>query len=350
MRLNRDMNDSVKVLSRTVVAYSVVERARLGLGMSLAAIALLLASCKKPEPEAPSESVVPDPVAMKVGEREVRLSELQAEIDYLHQKRNPSALDRDAFLEPCIERLVALEKARELGLDQDMELRRQWENLLIGRLRQTELDAKVRELTVAEEDIRTYYERNIEAYSSPAQIRLALLFLSVPVRSDEAAREAVRRRMEEARESALELPSGSRGFGAQAMTYSEEATSRFKGGDIGWLKAGASSYRWPEAVVEAGFALRDNGTVSEVIAAEEGYYLLKKLDSREAVVRSLDGRMRASLENALLKEKRADMEAQLKSGWKAAAPITLHEEILSELTFPSVSGRPGAAKPFPTAP
>ena len=80
---------------------------------------------------------------MSVGGREIRLSELQAELDFLHQKHNPAAASREAFLESCVERQVALQKARELGLEQDMELRRQWENLLIGRLKQTQLDAKI---------------------------------------------------------------------------------------------------------------------------------------------------------------------------------------------------------------
>ena len=61
------------------------------------------------------------------------------------------------------------------------------------------------------------------------------------------------------------------------MSYSEEKMTRFKGGDIGWLQVGKERYRWPDAVVESGFALSQVGQFSQVIETTGGYYLLKKL-------------------------------------------------------------------------
>lgn len=323
---------------------------RYGGAALVAIIAIFCASCKRSEPVAQEAPAGPDPVAIQVGKREVHLSELQAELDFLREKHSPAAADRESFLESAIERLVALDKARELGLDQDIELRRQWENLLIGRLKQTELDAKLKDVSVTDDEIRTYYERNRKTYASPAQIHLALLFLKVPAHADENAREAVRQRMAEARELALKLPAGTRGFGADAMTYSEESTSRFKGGDIGWLQAGVTQSRWPAEVIEAGFALKDHGSVSEVIATDAGYYLLKKLDSRKAVVRSLEGRFRTTLENAILKEKRTALESEVKESWKTDGNVTVHEEVLSQLKFQAAPAHSDTPKPFPTKP
>ena len=291
-----------------------------------------------------------DPVAIRVGGREVRLSELQAELDFLRRKHNPAAADRESFLESSIERMVALNKAKDLGIDQDVELRRQWENLLIGNLNQREIDARAAELTVSDDEVQAHYQKNLKAYSSPARIHLALLFLKVPAHADGPAREAVRQRMEEARGKSLDLPAGTRGFGADAMTWSEEATSRFKGGDIGWLEAGAAQSRWPAEVVEAGFALKENGAVSDVIATNDGYYLLKKLDSREPVVRSLEGRLRATLENAILREKRAALETQVTDSWKAAGDVALDEEVLSQLKFNAPPDHPETPNPLPTKP
>lgn len=319
-------------------------------GASLALAALLSSACKREEQVALQDPDKNDPVAIRVGGRDVRLSELQAELDFLRRKHNPVAADRESFLESSIERMVALSKARELGLDQDIELRRQWENLLIGHLKQHEIDAGAAELTVTDDEVQAHYQQNLKTYSSPARIHLALLFLKVPAHADETAREAVRQRLQEAREKALKLPAGTRGFGAGAMTWSEEATSRFKGGDIGWLEAGATQSRWPAEVVEAGFALKDNGAVSDVITADDGYYLLKKLDSRGAVVRSLEGRLRATLENAILRNKRAALETQVKDSWKAAGNVALDEEVLSQLKFQATPDHPESPKSFPTKP
>jgi peptidyl-prolyl cis-trans isomerase C len=311
-------------------------------GCALAVGMLLSTSCQKAEPPVvDSRGDADDPVAMKIGKRDVRLSELQAEIEFLRAKRNPAAASREAFLDATIERRVALERALELGLDQDPELRRQWENLLIGRLRSAEIETNLRDNAVTDAEIEDFFKRNQDTYTSPARLNLALLFLAVPQRADDAARADTRKRMEEARAIALELPQATRGFGEHAMTYSEEATSRFKGGDIGWLEAGASAYRWPDEVVKAAFALNDIGDISEVIEAKDGFYLIKKLDAREPVVRSLDGRLRATLENALLKEKRVELEARLKQQWHASHPVTNHEDVLKSLEFapsPAPSG------------
>lgn len=313
-------------------------------------VAIHLVSCERSGPAAPQASSGKDPVAIMIGEREVRLSELQLEIDFLHQKRSPAAQSRESFLEPCIERLVALEQARKLGLDKDPELKRQWENLLIGKLKRTQTESLLAEAKVTDEEIKAYYESNIRKYSTPAQVHLALLFLKSSARSEQASREAVRNRLEEARAKAADLPADARGFGTEAMTWSEEPTSRFKGGDIGWLKEGESSYRWPEVVVNAGFSLKEKGAVSDVIETEDGFYLLKKLDSREAEVRSLEGRMRATIEASLLKEKRSAIETSLRDNWKADEALTVHDDVISQLKFPSGPAQPGSDKTFPKTP
>jgi len=322
---------------------------RLCCGAAIGVLALtLIPACKQDAPSAGSTRQA-DPVALNVGDKSVRLSELQAELDFLRARHSPVATERGAFVGASVERLVALEKARELGLDQDMELRRQWENLLIGRLKQTELDSRIAEVEVSDSEIQEYYQRNLDTYATPAQVHLALLFLKVPRHADDAARAAVAARLEEAKSLALNLPADTRGFGQHAMTFSEDATSRFKGGDIGWVQAGASQPVWPAAVVAAGFGLQDVGSLSEVIATEDGYYLLKKLDSRPAAVRSLEGRFRATLEGTLLKEKRAALEAQLKDDWKAAATVTLHQDVLSGLKFLPVAEQ-AATESLPPAP
>jgi parvulin-like peptidyl-prolyl isomerase len=322
--------------------------ARGAVASAILSAAALTAACKREEPAV--KPSVADPVALEIGGRKIRLSELQSEVDLLSERRSPIAANLDAFLEPSIERLVALEQARKLGLDQDPSIRRQYENLLIGKLRESEIAAKLRETAITDEEIQKHFEANLAAYSRPAQIRIALLFLPVSSRADETTRAAVRTRLEEAKSIAANLPPDTRGFGEHAMTYSEEATSRFKGGDIGWLEAGASAYRWPEAVIQAAFALKEIGETSDVIEAADGYYLVKKLDARDAVVRSLDGRLRSTLEGQLLKEKRVSVESSLLDNWKIAHPVKLHPEVLQSLRFEVLTAAPAPESSIPGNP
>lgn len=272
-----------------------------------------------------------DPVALRVGGQEVLLSELQAEVGFLRDRRSTAVSSREAFIETSIERRVAFQQACRMGLDKDPELRRQWENLLIGRLRQKELDDKLAAVRVTEQEIRAQYEANAGQYSQPAQIHLALLFQKLPAHAGAEVRGMLRARMEAARSRSLSLGPDVRGFGPDAMNDSEEPTSRFKGGDVGWLRAGEPSYPWPQDVMEVAFKLGPVGAVSEVVESGDGFYLLKKLDFREASTRPLDDWMRASLEAAILKQKRESLESQLMHDWKKAVPVEIHEDVIARL-------------------
>jgi len=134
------------------------------------------------------------------------------------------------------------------------------------------------------------------------------------------------------------------------MKYSEEGTSRFKGGDIGWLSTREERYRWPDAVVEAAFAL-EIGEMSELIETEDGYYLLKKTDGREAVLPALEGRFAASMKNALLREKREKIASEFEEEWAAAVDLKIHDDVISRLqiaaSIPEATGNSPAPRQLP---
>jgi len=297
--------------------------------VSLACIAGLTTSCGSKK--APVSHGAP--VAIQVGSQKLHLADLQADLDDLAKRRNPVAADASKFIPASVERLTALEQAHQLGLDKDRELRRQWENLLIGRLHEQELEKRLAELKVTDAEIEEFYQSKKSNYSRPAQLQLALLHLAVTRHTDETKRKEIRARLENARTLARELSPEVIGFGALAMEYSEEATSRFKGGDVGWLQAGASGYRWPDEVVNAAFALKAVGDISEVIEAKDGFYLLRKLDFREPAVQPLEGRFRSSIANAVLAQKREALEKELKKEWQEAHPATIDEKLIQQLQY-----------------
>ena len=297
--------------------------------VSLACAAGLIASCDSKK--APAGN--PEPVAIKVGSQQIHLAELQADLDDLSKRRNPIAADASKFIPFTVDRLTAMEQAHQLGLDKDRELRRQWENLLIGRLHEQELEKRLAELKVMDAEIEEFYQNKKATYSRPAQLQLALLHLAVTRHTDEAKRKENRAKMENARSLAKELSPEVTGFGTLAMEYSEEATSRFKGGDVGWMQAGASGYRWPDEVIKAAFSLKAVGDMSEVIEASDGFYLLRKLDFREPTVQPLEGRLRSSIANAVLAQKREALEKELKKSWQDAHPATIDDKLIQQLHY-----------------
>lgn len=288
-----------------------------------------MVGCGPDEPEV-------DPVVINFGEQSIRLSELQQELD-AWQEQGAMSVSLDQFAIQYVERLKALEEARAIGLDQDIELRHQYENLLIGRLKKQQLQERLAALEISDQDIEVYYDSNIDSFTKEGQVRVALLYLSASDKLRQEQRLAIKERLEVVPTLIDQIPMEARGFGAYAMEYSEEATSRFKGGDIGWMQSGALTYRWPDSVVQAAFALQTVGDLSPVIEAEDGFYLLMKLDSRDTQVRPLDASLRASIHRKLFNQERTSLTKSIQAEWGMDTPVQLNEAALSQLNFKSTS-------------
>src|SRR5262249_33683713 len=111
--------------------------------------------------------------------------------------------------------------------------------------------------------------------------------------------------------------------------------SRYKGGDVGWFDQDRTEYRWPSEVVSAGFALT-NGAVSEVIKAKDGFYLVSRLDWRDAVVTPLE-KVRFAIERTLLSTTRQQTEAAYVQKLRAVAPIQTYADNFARVQYPTTS-------------
>lgn len=257
---------------------------------------------------------------------------------------NPEKLDKGALLEEMIDYETLLVKALEAGLDQDPEVVRSYRNVLVGKFRQLELVPKIERTTVSDEEIRAYYEKNLDRYTRPAGIRLALLYLKThpSMSAEKSAR--LQDRMTEAREKALQSFNGS-GFGSLAVHYSEDQATRYRGGDIGWVEEGRSRYRWDPRVMAAGFSLEKPGDVSEIITTETGLYLVKLMDRRKPVVKSQES-VKERIRHKILLEKRKQIEKRFFEEMRAATTITVYQDNLDRVEPPASRG-PAPEEPKP---
>jgi peptidyl-prolyl cis-trans isomerase SurA len=302
----------------------------------LALLAAAFTGCsKEPEPDL-------DPIALRVNGKEIRVSELQAQIDQWNREGG-IGMDLDQFVDRYIHRTLAVQEALERGLDQDLEIRHQYENMLIGRLRRDEFERRSEELNISEEAVAAHYEASIADYTKPAQVRIALLELENSRDAD-----AIRARLEEAARLAAELPEDTQGFGALAIHYSEEGSSRFRGGDVGWMQAGMARYRWPDAVVAAAFGLSAVGELSEVLETEGASYLLMKLDGRPERIQPLDDALAARIHRQLLAEQQRELKHLIEAEWADGTEVVANGDALSQLNFTRSESneRSGEAEPF----
>jgi parvulin-like peptidyl-prolyl isomerase len=280
-----------------------------------------------------SRKQVRSDVLARVGTREITIADFDREVQWLQHARRPLP-DKETLLQQMVAREQRLQKARATGLDKDPDVQRRYEAMLAGKVEELELWPQFEELKVAPAEIRALYEKEIARYTRPAKVRLALICIKTDSKISAEQLAQAETRIGEARKAALALPPGTHGLGAVAAEYSDEQASRYRGGDVGWFDRGRTEYRWPAEVVLAGFALAKTGDLSEVIRARGGFYIVSRLDSRDAVVTPFE-QVQNSIQQRLLAEKRQQMELAFSSKMSAFAPAETFTPALAKVQYPT---------------
>lgn len=284
---------------------------------------VIFAGCSKKEAN-------PDVLAT-VGKHEITVSDFNEEIAW-RKKTGRSLPDKDALLAEMISRELSVQKAKSLGLDKSREVRRTYEEILASQLREQELASRIAALKVSPEEARAVYRKQLKDYTQPAKARLALIYIKVDPKWSETKISELEARANDVLNLAKTLPEDTKGFGRVAVDFSEDQASRYKGGDVGWYDQGAPLYRWPNDVMQAGFALKV-GEVSDIIKTSKGFFVVKKTDARESVVQPFE-RVQETIEHRLLAEKREETKKTFARELQSFAPIKTNEQALAGLDYP----------------
>ena len=156
--------------------------------------------------------------------------------------------------------------AREEKLNENPEIKRKLleaENLILA---ESYLQKKLSQISIKEEEMRNYYEKNKEKYSEPEQVHLKHILIFVPEGADKQTKEKALNR---AKQIKAQLVKGAK-FEELAKLHSDDTASREKGGDLGVLRKGETLPEFEEKV----FKLKV-GEISDPISSPYGYHIVK---------------------------------------------------------------------------
>ena len=242
-----------------------------------AAIAWALASNRESDRIDPEFEAIESPnVVARVNNRVIRIQDVERELQRLRGRAEP----RDV-LDQLILRQAQVSLANEQRLVREPDLARQVDGMIIGALRERELVPLQRRNAVPEAQVQAVYQAESAKYTTPAKMRLAVLRLEVPATASETKRTAARKRLADAVAEAAHLPPETRGFGAIAIRNSDDQSTRYKGGDVGWLVDGRPS-RWAEPIVAAGRHLTQIREISPIVELDSGMAVVMLLDQAPA--------------------------------------------------------------------
>src|SRR5205814_2494414 len=113
-----------------------------------------------------------------VGSKVITIDDFKKEVKWCRDHHRPLP-EKSALLEEMISHELALQKATALGLQKISDVQRNYEEMLIGELKDRELVPQVDAAKVSQQEIEAAYTRDIAKYTQPAKARLAIVYMKM---------------------------------------------------------------------------------------------------------------------------------------------------------------------------
>jgi parvulin-like peptidyl-prolyl isomerase len=290
-----------------------------------------LASAQEPGESAQAKPAKPD-VLGRIGEAEVLTDDVRALLRQLGPAER-QALEQDpAVLGQVVRSLLVqqlvLKQALEKKWDKEPEVIAQLQRVRESTLTETYLQSLAAPPAAypSEAELSAAYEANKAALLQPKSYHVAQIYIAEPRQG--TTPEVGKKAQEKLGEVKAALKQPGADFAKLAATYSEEAASASKGGEIGWL---AESQIQPEILKE--LPKLELNTVSEPVRLDDGWHVLKVLDVREPFTPTLD-QVRDQLAQQLRAEKLKTNTQNVIAELVKNHPIAINELALEGLLPP----------------
>lgn len=283
--------------------------------------------------DAPEAPAAPSDWVARVGDEYITRDEFVAEMARrggMRPGQYRSVEQRRLLLNEMIIRKSLVDAARREDFDAEPEIRRALDSVLINRYRQARLQPLREAIRVDDAEVRRYYEQNAEQYSVPGRKRIAMIHVEVPEQAPEARWEAARERigqaLAEAADADLDVPH----FGDAARRYSDDQASRYRGGVVGWLSEGSARPRFNATVADAAMQLERPGETSPVLRGEDGYYVVRLVQSEPRRERTLE-ELSSGIRQRIMSEELRRVETEFLDAQLAAVETEINTEALEEI-------------------
>lgn len=271
---------------------------------------VLLGGCRKPKPEQASSG---GEVLARIGERRITSEDLQREISsrpaHLREQLRSSRA-RQALLDDMVRFEVLAAEAARQGYDKDPEVQRAFKQQMIVRLMRKQDDKTAQ--AISDNDVEQYYRSHPHEFRTAERVRAMAVVVA-----DRALAERVAREARAAHKA--DLTEDVNGFRPLVARYSEDPTTKARGGELGLLER--TSTDQPRPIVDATFAL-DPGSkaISDPIPVNGRYYVLKAVERRPSHETPLAD-ARVAIRQRLLAQSRQQALDELVSAAKARLKV-----------------------------
>lgn len=208
----------------------------------------------------------------------------------------------------------------------------------VQQLMRTEFDERLSADSIPEEDVKKYYEDNIDEYVRPATRRASHIMVATE---------------DEAKALITELKDkGLSEFRSRARDKSLDEATKNRGGDLRYFDEegrlrGESEPSLPLPLVKAAFSLKERGEVyKKPIKLEGGFSVLMLTGERDAVERKLkDKDLQQSIRVRLWRERRQQAIEEFVQGLRKKYKPEIHPELLGAIEIETEAAPKGRGVP-----
>ena len=264
-----------------------------------------------------------------------------------------SMAQKEPVLEEWIREESIYAQARAARFDQRPDVAEAVRRLVVSKFREEKLAEwnAAETVSVSDADVEGRYRADPTEYFAPAAVRGAVIFLGVGQRATPEKRQARRAEAEALREEAARAD-----FRLLAARHSEDQTSRYRGGDTGWLTRSNRPGAFEPGVVQALCDLPGPGDVGPVVETSLGFYVVKLLEKRGAGPRPL-AEVRELIRHRLIQAKGQKSQQEFAAAMRTGLDIEINRGLLERIqprareeVPPGTPGRQTAKAGFPRTP
>ncbi len=299
-------------------------------------------------PYPPTTMVPGGKVIAKVGPVEITSNEVADRINrqspFLRSRFTDPARKKE-FAEQEVHFEVLAQEAWQRRMYEDPRMVKELKKLMVARLVETEIEKRLAE-SIGEAELRAAYTASIDEHQKPERIRLARIVRFV---EDDKGRKNARAILEKAKAEILaeEKKGNSGAFDLLAKKYTEDDTTRDKGGDLDFLARTELEAKYGPEVTQVVF---DETKVGDIFLVDtpDAVVLFRKSGRRRAVERSFE-QVKPQLMARVQRERRNEaMKAFIDELMKAKA-VTFDESALDAVEI-DLSAPTEPTKGLPASP
>jgi peptidyl-prolyl cis-trans isomerase C len=207
---------------------------------------------------------------------------------------------RKQLLEQLISWELLYDYAVDRNLEDSQEFKFQLEEARKAILTQLAVQETVSKITISEEEIKNYYENNIEAFAEPEQVSARHILVD----SEDKAKEVI-------------------GLINNGMSFEEAAglfsscPSKSQGGSLGYFSRGMMVPEFEQAA----FTM-EPGKISEPVMTQFGYHIIKVEHKTAGQTRSLEESVE-EIRNQILQEKQNSAYGELMNDLRKKYEVTI---------------------------